>query len=101
MIPEAGGLRDHPVGMGQTDGLADQSGLPTGSVGAPPRIVLTTMAAEVYQAATSVTTPTMPPILMTLVLLAKKPMNRTISVASRVRNTAKIAQFTSVLHSSM
>src|SRR5215468_5027870 len=100
MIPEAG-----PPGssgrMGQAIGLAGQSGLPTGSVGAPPRMVLTTMAAEAYQATIAVTTPTMPPILMTLVLLAKKPMNRTISVASRVRNTANIAQFNSVLHSSM
>ena len=64
-------------------------------------MVLTTMAAEAYQATTAVTTPTMPPILMTLVLLAKKPMNRTTSVASRVRKTANIAQFNSVLHSSM
>jgi len=29
--------------MGQTEGLGAQNGLPTGSVGAPPRIVLTTI----------------------------------------------------------
>ena len=37
MIPEAGGLRDR-LTMGQTDGLAAHNGLPTGSVGAPPRM---------------------------------------------------------------
>ena len=52
---------------------------------------LSTPAAEVYQATSAVSTPTYPPILMVVVLRAKFPANRMISVASRVRNTANTA----------
>ena len=54
MIPGAGGPRDRLKRTGQAC-LAAHSGLPTGSVGAPPRMPLTTPAAEVYQATAAVT----------------------------------------------
>src|ERR1700722_5993425 len=66
------------------------SGGPTGNLSLPP-MPFEMPAADVYQATTAVRIPTYPPALTRPVLFAKPPMNRRISVSSRVRKTRKTA----------
>src|SRR5215475_11965007 len=75
-------------------------GLPTGMSRLPPN-ELYTPANDVYQATRAVMIPITPPVLMMPLLFAKLPMNNTISVSSRVRNTATTAALTRVAASSM
>jgi hypothetical protein len=62
---------------------------------------LTTPAAEVYQATTAVMTPITPPAFTITSVWLRKPIARTISVTSSVKNTRNTATFTRVLHSAM
>src|SRR6202035_405828 len=80
--------------------FAATSGVPTGRE-SPPPIPLVTPAAEAYQATSAVSTPMYPPSFTVPVMEEKLPMNRMISVISRVRNTPKTALLIFVLHSSM
>src|SRR5262249_52001943 len=70
-----------------------QSGLPTGSTGVSD-MLLTTPAADAYQATAAVMMPTYPPIWTTplpAALPARLPMKSRISVTSRVKKTPKTA----------
>src|SRR5712692_11396306 len=81
----------------------DQIGLPTGRIGLA-RMLFATTAADAYQATIAVTTPIQPPSPTSpapALLPLKKPMNRRISVTSRVRKTRNTATLMRVLQKSM
>src|SRR4051812_4976068 len=88
------------TGRVSTRGADRLIGEPTGSTWRS-FMPLITPAADAYQATAAVAMPIQPPILIMLVEFWKLPITRTISVASRVRNTRNTAMLTWVLHNSM